>query len=209
VEHVSICKRCKDFDIYACNDHASTISKLNDEVANLNAQLKICKNQCEKIKFVRDAYTIGRHPSIKDGLGFQKGTKNLTIQRASNLIKEKGKAPLTSSSHSVHDKKNHTYLYAHVKNTSNVSYVAHHDGCYDRVVLPMHHDVVFYPYAMFASSSSLQVHGRCRPRRHVRHVVSHAPRNASKIPNMLYCTYDASYVLHCKNDKVVARNVGA
>jgi hypothetical protein len=43
VEHISICNRCKDFDIYACNDHASTILKLNDEVANLNAQLKICK----------------------------------------------------------------------------------------------------------------------------------------------------------------------
>jgi hypothetical protein len=78
-------------DIDACNDHASTILKLNDEVANLNAQLKICKNECEKIKFARDAYTIVRHPSIKDGLGFQKGTKILTTQRASNLIKEKEK----------------------------------------------------------------------------------------------------------------------
>jgi vacuolar-type H+-ATPase subunit I/STV1 len=44
LEHVSICNRCKDFDIYACNNHVSTVSKLNDEVANLTAQLKICKN---------------------------------------------------------------------------------------------------------------------------------------------------------------------
>jgi vacuolar-type H+-ATPase subunit I/STV1 len=86
MEHVSICNRCKDFDVDACNNHASIISKLNDEIANLNAQLNTCKNECEKIKFARDAYTIGRHPSIKDGLGFQKGTKNLTSQRASNLI---------------------------------------------------------------------------------------------------------------------------
>jgi hypothetical protein len=43
LEHVSICNRCRDFDIDACNTHASTILKLNDEVANLNAQLKICK----------------------------------------------------------------------------------------------------------------------------------------------------------------------
>jgi vacuolar-type H+-ATPase subunit I/STV1 len=43
VEHVSICNRCKDFDIDVYNDHASTICKLNDEVGNLNAQLKICK----------------------------------------------------------------------------------------------------------------------------------------------------------------------
>jgi hypothetical protein len=81
VEHVSICNGCKGFDINACNAHASTILKLNNDVANLNAQLKICKTDYEKLKFFRDAYTIGRHPSIKDGLGFQKGTKNLTSQR--------------------------------------------------------------------------------------------------------------------------------
>jgi hypothetical protein len=107
---------------------------LNNELENLNAQLKICKNKCEKIKFARDAYTIGRHSSIKDGLGFQNRTKNLTSQRASNLIKEKGKAPMVSSSHSFHDKKNHAYLYHHVKNATNV---AHHDGYYDHVVFPV------------------------------------------------------------------------
>jgi hypothetical protein len=41
---------------------------------------------------------------------------------------------MASSSHSLHNKKNHAYLYAHVKNASNV---AHHDGCYDHNVLPM------------------------------------------------------------------------
>jgi hypothetical protein len=131
VEHVSICNRCKDFDVDACNNRVSTISRLNDENANLNAKLKTCKIECEKIKFAKEAYTIGRHPSIKDGLDFQKGTKNLTSQRASNLIKEKGKAPMASSLHSSHDKKNHAYLYAHVKNASSV---AHLDSCYDHVV---------------------------------------------------------------------------
>jgi hypothetical protein len=111
MEHVSICNRCKDFDIDACNARASTILKLNNDVANLNAQLKTCKSENDKIKFARDAYTIGRHASIKDGLDFQKGTKNLTSQRTSNIIKEKGKAPMASSSHSSHDKKNHAYLY--------------------------------------------------------------------------------------------------
>jgi hypothetical protein len=104
----------------------------------LMLNLKFARMNVKKIKFDRDAYTIGRHPSIKDRLGFQRGTKNLTSQRASNLIKEKGKAPLASSSHSFHDKKNHAYLYAHVKNASNV---AHHDGCYDHVVLPVRDDV--------------------------------------------------------------------
>jgi hypothetical protein len=32
VEHVSICNRCKDFDIDACNKHASTILNLNNDV---------------------------------------------------------------------------------------------------------------------------------------------------------------------------------
>jgi hypothetical protein len=70
VEHVSICNRCKDFDVDACNEHLISITNLNDEVASLNAQLKTCKIDFDKLKFARDAYTIGRHPSIKDGLGF-------------------------------------------------------------------------------------------------------------------------------------------
>jgi hypothetical protein len=106
VEHVVICNRCKDFNIDACNEYASTILKLNDDVASLNAQLNTCKDNYEKLKFARVVYTIGRHPSIKYGLGFQKETKNLTSQKYSNLNKEKGKAPMAISS-----KKNHAYLY--------------------------------------------------------------------------------------------------
>jgi hypothetical protein len=85
------------YNIDACNEHASTIIKLNNDVASLNAQLKTCKDSYEKLKFSRDAYTIGRHPSIKDGLGFQKETKNLTSHRTSNLNKEKGKALIVIS----------------------------------------------------------------------------------------------------------------
>jgi hypothetical protein len=70
VEHVLIYNRCKDVNIDACNEHVSTIVKLNNDVASLNTQLKTCKDNYEKLKFARDAYTIGRHPSIKDGLGF-------------------------------------------------------------------------------------------------------------------------------------------
>jgi hypothetical protein len=40
VEHVVICNRCKDFDVDACNEHIASITKLNNEVASLNAQLK-------------------------------------------------------------------------------------------------------------------------------------------------------------------------
>jgi hypothetical protein len=97
LEHVSICNRCKDFDIDACNDHDSTIVKLNDEIAQLNGQLKTCKDECDKIKFARDAYTISRHPSIKDCLDFHKGAKDTKSHKAPNFIKETGKAPMASS----------------------------------------------------------------------------------------------------------------
>jgi hypothetical protein len=77
IEHVVICNRCKDFNIHACKEHASTIIKLNNDVASLNAQIKTCKDNYEKLKFARHAYIIGRHPSIKDGLGFLKGNQEL------------------------------------------------------------------------------------------------------------------------------------
>jgi hypothetical protein len=97
IEHVVICNRCKDFDVDACDEHLASITKLNNEVASLNAQLKTCKVEFDKLKFARDTYIVGRHPSIKDGLGFRKETKNLTNQRTPDLNKEKGKAPMASS----------------------------------------------------------------------------------------------------------------
>ena len=54
-----------------------------------------------------DAYTIGRHPSIKDGLGFRKETKNLTSQKTHVLNKEKGKAPMANSA-----QRNHAFIYS-------------------------------------------------------------------------------------------------
>ena len=74
-------------------------------MASLNAQLKTCKINFDKLKFARDAYTVGRHPSIKDGLGFRKEAKNLTSQRTHIPNKEKGKAPTSSN------QKNHAFIY--------------------------------------------------------------------------------------------------
>ncbi|MCL1415273.1 hypothetical protein M3J43_25025, partial [Escherichia coli] len=106
VEIVETCNRCKDFDFDACSDNLVSISKLNDEVASLNAQLKTSKSDFDKLKFARDAYTVGRHPSIKDGLGFKREAKNLTSHKAPISAKEKGKAPMASSA-----KKNHAFMY--------------------------------------------------------------------------------------------------
>jgi hypothetical protein len=116
------------------------------------------------------------------------------------LDKEKGKAPMANSS--SHDQKNHAYFYAHVK---NVSSVAHHDRSYNHAALLVCHDATFNSHARVASSSSY-AHGRNRSRRH--HIVSNVPRKASTGPAMLYQTCDASFVLLCKNDKVLARSLG-
>jgi hypothetical protein len=163
VEHVIICNRCKDFNVDACDEHLTSIAKLNNEVASLNAQLKTCKDDYDKLKFARDAYTVGRHPSIKDGLGFRKETKNLTSQRTSALNKEKGKAPMASSS-----QKNHAYIY-----DRKFSNRAHNKRCYDHIG---YHDATFNSHAMFASSFAF-VHGRSRPRRN--YATSHAPRKVA------------------------------
>jgi hypothetical protein len=117
VEHVVICNRCKDFDVNACNEHLIAITKFNDEVASLNAQLKTCKSDFDKLKFARDVYTVGRHPSIKDGLGFRKEAKNLTSQRTLILNKEKGKAPMASSI-----QRNHAFICDR-KFSRNVHYI--------------------------------------------------------------------------------------
>jgi hypothetical protein len=42
---------------------------------------------------------------------------------------------MASILHSFHDKKNHVFIYTHVKN-------AHHDTCNDHSILPTCHDVV-------------------------------------------------------------------
>jgi hypothetical protein len=178
VEHVSICNRCKDFDIDACNEHLIAITNLNDEVANLNAQLKTCKNDFDKLKFVRDAYTIGRHPSIKNGLGFRKETKNLTSQKAPVLNKEKGKAPMASSS-----QKCHAYIY-----DRKFSRNAHYKRSYD----------AFNSHAMFASSSTF-VHDRSRPRRN--HVVHHVPRKVCNESTTIYHDCNTSFALYVRMKK--------
>jgi hypothetical protein len=153
-------------------------------VASLNAQLKTSKNDFDKLKFARDAYTIGRHPSIKDGLGFKREVKNLTSQRAPIFNKEKGKAPMANSA-----QKNHAFIYDR-KFSRNV----HHDrscNAYDS-------------HAMTASSSSV-VHGRNMPRKNVVHM----SRKVSNEPSTIYHACNASFAIYSKNKKVIARKLGA
>jgi DNA-directed RNA polymerase subunit F len=172
VEHVAICNRCKGFEVHACVEHLTSITKLNAEVASLNAQLKTCKIDFEKLKFARDAYTVGRHPSIKDGLGFRKEAKNLTSQRTPIPNKEKGKAPMASS-----NQKNHAFMYNDRKFSRN----SHYNMSYN----------AFDSHAMIASSSNCNG----RPRRNF---VSHAPRKMCNKPTTVFHACNTTFVLSCK-----------
>jgi hypothetical protein len=93
--------------------------------------------------------------------------------------------------------KNHAYIYDR-KFTRH----AHNDRCYGHAVLPSYHT----SHAMVASSSTYD-YGRNRPRRN--HDMSHAPRRVCKGPTTVYHTCDTSFVLSCKNAKVVARKLGS
>jgi hypothetical protein len=176
--------------------HIASIAKLNDEVASLNAQLKTSKSEFDKLKFARDAYTIGRHPSIKDGLGFKREVKNLTSHKASISTKEKGKAPMASNA-----KKNHAFMYHDRKFSGNV-----HD---DRSCNAYN---AFDSHAMFASNSSY-MHGRNVFRRNIVHHmprrnVVNIPRKVNE-PSTIYHACDASFAICRKDRKVIARKLGA
>jgi hypothetical protein len=185
VEHVVICTRCKDFNVDACSEHLDCISKLNDEVASLNAQLKTSKSEFDKLKFARDAYTIGRHPSIKDGLGFKRKAKNLTSHKALISAKEKGKAPMASNA-----KKNHAFIYHDRRQSRNAYRSCNAYNAFDS-------------HATFASSSSY-MHGRNMPRKNI----AHAPRKVNE-SSTIYHACNASFAICRMDRKVIARKLGA
>jgi hypothetical protein len=75
VDHVSICTRCRDVNIDAINDHLALIKQQNDHIAQLTAKINEHEIENEKFKFTRSMLYSGRRPGIKDGIGFQQGSK--------------------------------------------------------------------------------------------------------------------------------------
>jgi hypothetical protein len=96
------------------------------------------------------------------------------------------------------------HLYSHVK---NVSHYAHHDTCNHRFSFPKYHSSISTPHIVHASSSDSN---RSRTRHHASDAISHTPKdmNASHGFSILFDTFDASCVIHCKNNKIFATNVG-
>jgi hypothetical protein len=97
IEHVTICTRCRDVNIYAMNDHITMIKEQNDHIAKLNAKITEHELENENFKFARSMLYNGRRPGIKDSIGFQQGSQsnmklNVHKNRLSNFVK--GKAPM-------------------------------------------------------------------------------------------------------------------
>jgi hypothetical protein len=70
VEHIAICTRCRDVNVEAIDDHIVMIKQQNDHIAKLTAKIAH-ELENEKFKFARSMLYNGRHPGIKDGIGFQ------------------------------------------------------------------------------------------------------------------------------------------
>jgi hypothetical protein len=70
IEHVTICTRCRDINGDTMNDHIVMIKEQNDHIAKLNAKIAEHELENENIKFARSILYNGRHPGIKEGIGF-------------------------------------------------------------------------------------------------------------------------------------------
>jgi hypothetical protein len=134
----------------------------------------------EKIKFARSMLYSERCPGIKDGIGFQQGSKVKinAHKRLSNFVK--GKAPMAQD---------------------NEGYILYLAGYPEHKIRRIHarksHSVF-----MYKNEASSYRHST-----HVKMTKKKTP-TASNEPNVSFKTFDASYVLTNKSGKVVAKYVG-
>jgi hypothetical protein len=186
VEHVSICTRCKDVNVEAIVDHLAMIKQQNDHIATLSAKIVEHELENEKFKFARSMLYNGRRPGIKDGIGFQQGNQsNVKLnapKKLSNFVK--GKSPMVQDSEGYilypTNYPEHKIRKIHARKPHSVSHHA-------------------FMYKNGASSS-----------RHTTNVKIPKKKipNASNEHNISFKTFDASYVLTNKSDKLVDKYVG-
>jgi hypothetical protein len=186
VAHVTICTRCRDVNTDAMNDHLAMIKQQNDHIAKLTAKITEHELENEKFKFARSMLYNGRRPGIKDGIGFQQGNQNNTKLNAPKKLYNfvKGKAPMVQDSEGYilypANYPEHKIRKIHARKPHSVSHHA-------------------FMYKNEASSS-----------RHTTHIKMPKKKipNASNEHNISFKTFDASYVLTNKSEKVVAKYVG-
>jgi hypothetical protein len=127
----------------------------------------------------------GRRPGIKDDIGFQQGSnvKLNTPKKLSNFVK--GKAHMVQV------------------NEGYILYPAnYHEHKIRRIHAKKSHSVSHHAF-MYKNEASSSKHST-----HVKMTKKKTP-TASNEPNILFKTFDASYVLTNKTGKIVAKYVGA
>jgi hypothetical protein len=185
VEHVTICTRCRDINVDAIHDHLALIKQKNDHITQLSAKIHEHDLENEKFKFARSMLYSGRRPGIKDGIGFQQGDNvklNAPPKRLSNFVK--GKAP---------------------KPQDNEGYILYPTGYLEHKIRRIHsrksHSGSNHAFMYKSETSSSR-----------QSTLAKLPKKktpiASNDHNISFKTFDASYVLTNKSDKVVAKYVG-
>jgi hypothetical protein len=184
VDHVSICMRCRDINVDAIHDHLALIKQQNDHIAQLSAKINEHEIENEKFKFARSMLYSGRHPSIKDDIGFQQGgnVKLNAPKKLSNFVK--GKAPMVQD---------------------NEGYILYPAGYPEHKIRRIHsrksHSVSHHAFMYKNEVSS------SRQSTHVKFPKKKTP-TASNESIVSFKTFDVSYVLTNKSGKVVAKYVG-
>jgi hypothetical protein len=183
VDHVSICTRCKDINVDDIHDHLALIKQQNDHIAQLTAKINEHEIENEKFKFARSMLYNGRHPGIKDGIGFQQGgnVKLNAPKKLSNFVR--GKTPMAQDNEGY-------ILYP-------TSYPEHKIR---RIHARKSHSVSHHAF-MYKNEASSSRHST-----HIKMLKSKTP-TASNEPSVSFKNFDASYVLTNKSGKVVAKYV--
>jgi 3D (Asp-Asp-Asp) domain-containing protein len=184
VDRVSICMRCRDINVDAIHDHLALIKEQNDHIAQLTAKINEHEIENEKFKFARSMLYNGRRPGIKDGIGFQQGdnVKLNAPKKLSNFVK--GKAPMAQD---------------------NEGYILYPVGYPEHKIRRIHsrksHSGSHHAFMYKNETSSSK---------HTTHIKMSKKKSlvASNESNVLFKTFDASYVLTNKSGKVVAKYVG-
>jgi hypothetical protein len=185
IDHVTICTRCRDVNVDAIHDHLALIKQQNDHIAQLTSKINEHEIENEKFKFARSMLYSGKHPGIKDGIGFQQGS-NVKVnapKRLSNFVK--GKAPMVQDNEGYIlypvGYPEHKIRRLHAKKSHSVSHHA-------------------FMYKNEASNSRQSTHIKLPKKKTL---------TVSNEPNISFKTFDASYVLTNKSGKIVAKYIGA
>jgi hypothetical protein len=185
IEHAIICTRCRDINIDAIHDHMTLIKQQNDHIAKLDAKIAEHDLENEKFKFARSMLYSGRRSGIKDGIGFQEGDNvklNAPPKRLSNFVK--GKAPMPQD---------------------NEGYILYPVGYPESKIRRIHfrksHSGPNHAFIYKGETSSSRQSTRAK-------LPKKKTPTASNDHDILFKTFDASYVLTNKSGKIVAKYVG-